>query len=722
MPGLAMEPLNSQHHVKDEGGDDYLTEDAGESEDASLAFDPRPRLSEPAVYMRTLAYLMNGLETGKIDVNPEYQREVVWTADRMAGLVNSLMENFYIPPIILNRKTIADSDSEESTLVCVDGKQRLSSVRAFIQGLIPCHDRHGIKWWFCIAPGSVGKSKRILPEEVRRQFLRKEFCSFEYQNISTEQEEDLFARVQMGMQLSAAEKMRAQSGPWQELARLFVDDYPIVFSLLKDRSRGKDFQMALSCFSQIIECEHPMAANGIPVLRTNHIALPKLINNKAAADDRTRAHLANVFNTFQDLINENAEIFTNAGRRLKNVQTFAPVEMVSVAVMISIYSETRNNTLLLGDIKVLRDLLRENFVDLRLNAQVWKVIWEFIDNLEGYRGVIPGNEIDRTARPKPPVGASGIETPRSGTQKRKRQRADNGTPAMQTTLYPPHPPFSGIHTDGATDSMNVLDEITHLDAMASDDSSVEPHRAISAVKQEPTEIPMPSATKPKPRKTPIPFPVLSGSPASTALSASPRPNTTPKQSAPLSTRKAALNPSEARRNRIAELDSYRVPTASMSSPAPSSSRSKPTKQRTNNASSSKPAHASPLLNESQIQHRLLDNSIPSHTSPPTRSFPAHLRAQTDNTIDLTSDTENEEERMSLLTSFRKPVQNPASRSPAAKTAVGIKKENMGTGTRTGEGPEDVVMVDRHLPVRTQGSGPKKVRPIMANPYKKSARK
>jgi hypothetical protein len=63
----------------------------------------------------------------------------------MTGLVNSLMENFYIPPIILNKKTPAQK-GKDVIHVCVDGKQRLSSVRAFVKGIIPCHDHDGEKW------------------------------------------------------------------------------------------------------------------------------------------------------------------------------------------------------------------------------------------------------------------------------------------------------------------------------------------------------------------------------------------------------------------------------------------------------------------------------------------------------------------------------------------------------------------------------------------------
>ncbi|KAF2629695.1 hypothetical protein BU25DRAFT_408967 [Macroventuria anomochaeta] len=348
--------------------------------------------------MRNLAELMKLMQAGVIDVDPEYQRDVVWTADRMTGLINSLMENFYVPPIILNKKPRPGQDAAapQETLVCVDGKQRLSSVLAFVKGMIPCHDHRGEKWWFCEPAGS--KRKRVLSKQLQKQFYQKDFVSFEYNNLSPEQEEDLFARVQMGVQLNLAEKMRASTGPWQELARLFVADFPVVYSLMKDKARSKDFQLTLSCFSQIIECMHPTAANGVPILKTNHTHLPKLLSNKSAVDDGLKSHLASVWNTFKDLIEADPDTFTNGNKYLRGVQTFAPVEMVAVTVLISMYSEIRNNRLLLGDIQAMRIAVRENFVDLRLNASVWKWFWEYIDELEAIRGAIDGSTVNRRTK------------------------------------------------------------------------------------------------------------------------------------------------------------------------------------------------------------------------------------------------------------------------------------------------------------------------------------
>lgn len=57
-------------------------------------------------------------------------------------------ENCYIPPIVLSKKKDAAGDDGKlrDKYVCVDGKQRLSSVRAFVRAMIPCHDHKGEKW------------------------------------------------------------------------------------------------------------------------------------------------------------------------------------------------------------------------------------------------------------------------------------------------------------------------------------------------------------------------------------------------------------------------------------------------------------------------------------------------------------------------------------------------------------------------------------------------
>jgi hypothetical protein len=297
--------------------------------------------------------------------------------------------------------------------------------------------------WFCDTQSS--RRKKLLSEESQRLFLAKEFVSFEFKELSPEQEEDLFARVQMGVQLSVAEKMRASTGPWQELARLFVDDFPLIYSLMKDRARAKDFQLTLSCFSQIVEVMYPTTSDGVPILKTNYNALPKLLSNKGAVDDGLKSHLANVWNTFKHLIEQDINIFTNVDKYLHGVQTFAPVEMVAVTVLISLYSGKRNRKLLLGDIKAMRETIRENFADIRMNAPVWKFVWNFIEDLESRRGATDGSTAPSKMIyvAKPSANTKAVVSQSSTApmpNMAKRGRCLLKTKA--STILPPEQPFS----------------------------------------------------------------------------------------------------------------------------------------------------------------------------------------------------------------------------------------------------------------------------------------
>lgn len=49
------------------------------------------------------------------------------------NLIKSIFENYYIPPIIFAVRT---DDEGEEIRVCVDGKQRLTSIQLFFDGQV----------------------------------------------------------------------------------------------------------------------------------------------------------------------------------------------------------------------------------------------------------------------------------------------------------------------------------------------------------------------------------------------------------------------------------------------------------------------------------------------------------------------------------------------------------------------------------------------------------
>lgn len=120
------------------------------------------------------------IDSDLLDLNPEYQRDVVWKPIAMSCLIDSIIEEYYIPPIIFKLEMRHGTD-EILKRVCVDGKQRLSSVHAFMKGKIPCHDRRGKKWFYSeLENGVPAKGRRkVFSEQQRIDFRNMSFVCYE---------------------------------------------------------------------------------------------------------------------------------------------------------------------------------------------------------------------------------------------------------------------------------------------------------------------------------------------------------------------------------------------------------------------------------------------------------------------------------------------------------------------------------------------------------------
>lgn len=73
-------------------------------------------------------------KAGKYNYNTVYQREKVWSDEKKSFLIDSILKNYPIPPIFLRMKI--DSDTGSTKYEVIDGKQRLTSIKDFIDGNI----------------------------------------------------------------------------------------------------------------------------------------------------------------------------------------------------------------------------------------------------------------------------------------------------------------------------------------------------------------------------------------------------------------------------------------------------------------------------------------------------------------------------------------------------------------------------------------------------------
>lgn len=59
---------------------------------------------------------------------------VVWSAPKQMAIIDSLFHNYYVPPVVF--AISKDPVDGYETRLCVDGKQRLTSIQKFFDGQV----------------------------------------------------------------------------------------------------------------------------------------------------------------------------------------------------------------------------------------------------------------------------------------------------------------------------------------------------------------------------------------------------------------------------------------------------------------------------------------------------------------------------------------------------------------------------------------------------------
>lgn len=249
--------------------------------------------------------------------------------------------------------------------------------------------------------------------------------------------------------------------------------------IVAKNERSSGWRLLLACFSQIMEVEADDYEGGsIPALKASSAMVKKLLQHPELLDDALKSRLMRTFTTFADLVDLAPDVFRD-NRHFARVKTFAPVEMIAIAVLISHYGESRSNELLVGDIRLFRQELRRQHHDLLMNSNTWRTIWNFIDNLESLRGATNGTtrvkteqgSARTTMRSGRRAGASGSNGPtRVGSSVANTIRAFGytGTPSAQSVnegrirLTDSDQPRSGSAVSGAvgdrTSRLSVVSE------------------------------------------------------------------------------------------------------------------------------------------------------------------------------------------------------------------------------------------------------------------------
>ncbi|KAA1115254.1 hypothetical protein PGT21_034229 [Puccinia graminis f. sp. tritici] len=196
--------------------------------------------------------LYERMNNNTIDIAPPYQRDVVWTKPSQSALIDSILKNKWVPTLLFSERPASvdrHGKKRKARWVCMDGKQRLTSIKLFLDGIIPWYIKPKQPLFFKQSDPPQ-PSRKLLTEEQQEIFLSRGLTAAMYNQLNELQERDIFRLVQEGKPLTAGEKMHASSGPWgvyvNELTERYMvrnDDHPNGWcGRIANLTRGSDFK------------------------------------------------------------------------------------------------------------------------------------------------------------------------------------------------------------------------------------------------------------------------------------------------------------------------------------------------------------------------------------------------------------------------------------------------------------------------------------------------
>lgn len=129
---------------------------------------------------KSISDLIGKIQRKELILQPEFQREFVWTPVYMENFIKTILEGFPFPEIYISQKGI-DLNTLATQNVVVDGQQRLTTIQKYIEGTDSFEK-------------SIPKFKE-LPEQEQRDFLNYDVTIRDLKDVSSEVIIEIFKRI-----------------------------------------------------------------------------------------------------------------------------------------------------------------------------------------------------------------------------------------------------------------------------------------------------------------------------------------------------------------------------------------------------------------------------------------------------------------------------------------------------------------------------------------------
>ena len=142
----------------------------------------------------------------KIDLNPIYQRDVVWNEPKMSAFIDSLMKGYVPSNITVN------IDTSSTLWTCVDGKQRITAIMNFYRNKIPWvrtdEEDEDLFIYFNHVPEDKQDEKNYVHLDKKQQkfYLERSAIVVTYNDLTYSMQCEIFNRIQNSMATTSGEQ------------------------------------------------------------------------------------------------------------------------------------------------------------------------------------------------------------------------------------------------------------------------------------------------------------------------------------------------------------------------------------------------------------------------------------------------------------------------------------------------------------------------------------
>lgn len=171
-----------------------------------------------------LQTIVDRIESGDIDLQPDFQRQEVWSPAKKKRLIDTILRGWSIPPIHL-------VVTAENLLEVLDGQQRLAAIRDFFA------NRFAVDSTITPIDQSIvalhGKFYAVLDPATKRQVNQYSLRCFRITDYQPGEPSELFYRLNQPTVLTAGEQRNALYGPAREQLKALVREF-------EERGNDKD--------------------------------------------------------------------------------------------------------------------------------------------------------------------------------------------------------------------------------------------------------------------------------------------------------------------------------------------------------------------------------------------------------------------------------------------------------------------------------------------------